>query len=100
MIVQTDPLALDGVNTVQVDSDATDNATAIAEIDAWAAQNGFARTDEYWLKQVIRNGRRIFRGICYRITEEVRASAAATLQQIAETAARNPLPAPAEDEGR
>jgi hypothetical protein len=101
-IVKVDPQDWQGVNTVQIDSDAIDNALAIREIDEWASEHGFARTNEYWLRQVIltRDGRRVFRGICYRLTQEIRESTEATLQKIAETAARNPLPATREDEGR
>jgi hypothetical protein len=92
MIVQTDPHNWQDVNTVQVDSDARDNDQALREIDAWAASNGFLRTDEYWLRQIIKkDGRRVFRGICYRVTDEIRESNGATLREIAEVAARNPL---------
>jgi len=55
-----------GVNVVQIDSDAQDNQSAIVEIDEWASQNGFERVNEYWLRRIHRDGKMIFRGICYR----------------------------------
>jgi hypothetical protein len=57
-------------STVQIDSDAPDNKTAIEEIEAWASQHGYARVNEYWLRPIIRNNKKIFRGICYRLDSE------------------------------
>lgn len=80
-------------NTVQVDSDATDNKGAIDDIEQWAADNRFARTNEYWLRRVIRqDGKHVFRGICYRVTVEVQASNEAILQKISKLAEENPRP--------
>jgi hypothetical protein len=83
-IVNTDPLEWDRVNTLQVDSDAQDNASAIAEINRWAAERGFARTNEYWLRRVRTNNGMIFRGICYRVTDDERATARERLGEAAE----------------
>lgn len=69
-IVKTDPSETGSTNVVQLDSDAESNREAIHEIEEWASQNGFARVNEAWLRQVRRNGKRYFRGICYRLTEE------------------------------
>lgn len=65
-----DPQDLSGYNVLQVDCDAPTNDDAVLEIDDWADNHGFIRTNEYWLRQVIKNGRRFFRGICYRITHD------------------------------
>ena len=79
-IVGVDPTEYQNANTVQVDSDAADNARAINEIDDWATEHGFVRTNEYWLRKAIRGGKRIFRGICYRFSDEERASAVQACQ--------------------
>lgn len=77
-IVAWDPVKLEEANTVQVDSDAADNRTALLEIEDWAAQHGFVRTDEYTLRQLLRDGKRMFRGTCYRMSPEEIAAASAT----------------------
>ncbi len=69
-IIRTDLDKLPDANAVEVDSDAPDNMQAIHEIDDWAAEHGFARVSEYWLRQRKVNGRRVFRGICYRLSED------------------------------
>jgi len=79
-IVRVDPSDYQNANTVQVDSDAADNARAINEIGDWAAEHGFVRTNEYWLRQVPRDGKPIFRGICYRFSEEEREAAVKACQ--------------------
>jgi len=73
-IVGYEPTDLDRCNVVQVDSDAPTNAGAVIEIEEWAGstQKGFVRTNEYWLRQIIRNGKRLFRGICYKLTDDER----------------------------
>ncbi len=75
-IVKIDPEKWQEVNAVQVDSDAVDNAKAVREIEDWAAQHGFARTTEYWLRRIHRQGGApVFRGMCYRLTQEEHSSA-------------------------
>lgn len=92
-IIYVDPEEWQNANTVQVDSDAKKNEQAIDDIEQWAADNGFARTSEYWLRQVIRqDGKHVFRGICYRVTAEVKASNEAILQEISRRAEENPRP--------
>lgn len=77
-IVRSDPPDFAHANVVQIDSDASENIDAIHEIDDWAARHGFARVSEYWLRRIVtRDGRRVFRGICYRLTDEERQSAEA-----------------------
>ncbi len=78
-------------NVVQVDSDAKDNHEAILEIEDWAAENGFARINENWLRQIHRGGQRVFRGVCYRLTEEEQQSSSSVCQT--STEALNELPA-------
>jgi len=93
-IVGIDPpnwKALD-LNVVQLDSDAADNKKAAEEIEDWAAENDFARVNEYWLRQIIRNGgKRVFRGICYRLTKEEMQSNEAACQSSTEMLAKMPM---------
>jgi hypothetical protein len=94
-IVKHDPDNWHDANVVLVDSDAKDNKEALHEIEDWAADNGFARTREYWLQQIRRDdGERVFRGICYRLTEEVRRSHAEKAQELAESVQQMPLTHP------
>lgn len=91
-IVAIDPPDWEKANVVQVDSDARDNRDAVLEIEDWAAENGFARTTEYWLRQILKEGgRRVFRGICYRLTEEVMRSNEAACQSSAEVLNNMPV---------
>lgn len=55
---------------VVVASDAATNNEAEREIGDWAGENSFARTTEPYLRIIRRNGRNLFQGVCYRITEE------------------------------
>jgi len=50
-IVAIDPVDWENVNAVQIDSDASENEEATTDIENWAAEHGFARTTEYWLRQ-------------------------------------------------
>jgi hypothetical protein len=90
-IVGVDPTGYQYANTVQVDSDARDNARAIREIDDWAAENGFVRTNEYWLRRAIVGGKSVFRGICYRFSEEERKAAMQACQTSSEVLDRMPV---------
>jgi len=75
-ITKIDPKNWKKANIVQLDVDAENNSEAVDSLEKWAAENGFARTDEYFLRIVMRaDGSRVFRGICYRITREVKDSA-------------------------
>ena len=100
-IVKTDPEDWQKANSVQVDSDALDNAAAILEIEDWAAENGFARVHEYWLRQIHgKDSTRAFRGICYRLTEEEVTSSDLTCQSITEVVSELPLTPHQTDETR
>jgi hypothetical protein len=58
--------ALEDEQPIMVDSDATDNAAAISEIEAWCRQHGLRRVRENWLR-VVRTARGpVRRGTCYR----------------------------------
>jgi hypothetical protein len=73
MIVRVDPEDFEKSNVVQVDSNAGDNMAAIREIDDWAAEKGFSRTSEYSLRRIkSRDKGLVFRGICFRMTEDER----------------------------
>ena len=68
-IANTIPPDWSAADAVQVDSTAADNMAAIGEIDDWAAAHGFERVNEYWLRQrQAADGRRVFRGVCIRLT--------------------------------
>lgn len=79
-----DPEQFATAPAVIVDSDATTNVEAIREIDAWAATHGFARTTEYWLRVVVVENQRRFRGTCYRLTAEDARGVEQRLQEIEE----------------
>lgn len=97
-IVRIDPEDFEKVNTVQVFTDAGDNRDAVLEIEAWAAQHGFVRTSEYWLGQMIlETGRRVFRGVCYRMTPELTESLEQDCQMSLEAVARQPEQRPETD---
>jgi len=89
-IVAVDPKDWAAANVVQVDSDAKDNPHAIDEIEEWAAKNGFARVNENWLRQILRNGHRVFRGVCYRLTEQEQQGSASIRQANAEALGKLP----------
>lgn len=80
-IVRVDPAEWQNVNVLQLDSDASNNQAAMLEMEQWAYENGFARTNEYWLRRIRRDGQTVFRGICYRVEEEERATQRAILQE-------------------
>ena len=83
--------------SVVVESDAPTNAEAVDEIENWAAQNGFARTNEYWLRPIRRDGRTLLQAVCYRITEEHRAAAADRVERIKQRIASMPTQVRVED---
>ena len=89
-IVKVDPEDWVTSNTVQLDSDAPSNREAILEIDEWAAEHGFARVNEHWLRRILRGGRQFFRGVCYRLTEEEQQSSSAACQMSAEALSQLP----------
>ncbi len=84
MITRIDPDNFVSVSTVQVESDAGNPWLALAEIEDWAAAHGFVRTSEYHPRPVLVEGRRRFRGICFRLTEEDHAALDRAHQQMIE----------------
>src|SRR5437016_1447328 len=91
-VVGTDPVNWNAVNAVQVDSDDADNVQAMFEIEDWAAEHGFVRTSEYYLRRVRRrDGKRVFRGFCYRMTAEELESAEQEASARAEAVNRQPV---------
>ena len=92
MIVKVDPGEWQASNTVQLDSDAPNNITAVREIEDWAAEHGFARTNEYWLRRALRpDGRTVFRGICFRIMPDESAAAEQESHEVANRMGRLPV---------
>lgn len=84
MITRTDPDDFANASTVQVESDAGNHWLALSEIEEWAAAHGFVRTSEYHPRPVLVEGRRRFRGICFRLTEEDRAAVEQAHRQMIE----------------
>lgn len=70
MITKIDPADFDRTSTVQVDSDAANPFDAVDEIQRWATEHGFVRTNEYHPRQVLINGQRHFRSVCFRLSAE------------------------------
>jgi len=84
MITKIDPPDFDKASTVQIDSDAGNPWLAVDEIENWAAHRGFVRTSEYHPRQVLVEGHRRFRAICYRISDEERAAMELAHRQMTE----------------
>jgi hypothetical protein len=84
MITRVDPPDFDNASTLQIDSDECDPWLAIDEIENWAAMKGFVRTSEYQPRQVLVEGRRRFRAICYRVSDEERAAVELAQRQMIE----------------
>jgi hypothetical protein len=76
---------------VQVDCDASNNRQAILEVEDWASRNNFVRVNEYSLRRVLKDGKLLYRAICYKITPEIVAGAQAVAQRIDEIAERMPV---------
>jgi hypothetical protein len=92
MITRIDPQDWEHASVVQLDSDAPDNMKALKEMEQWAYDHGFARTDEYWLRRAITDDNvRIFRGICYRLTRDEYRVIAETQKRQDERMARMPV---------
>lgn len=72
MISKVDPSTFDSASTVQIDCDAANQWLAMDEIEDWAAAHGFVRTGEFPLRQVLLDGKRYFRAIGYRMSDEER----------------------------
>jgi hypothetical protein len=88
-IVKIDPLNWNETNVVQVDVVADSSAQAIDAIEQWACENGFARVRESVLRPIIRPDRqRVYRGACYRLTEEERQSIEYRVDETSERAMR------------
>ena len=81
MITRVTPTDFASAATVEVESDARDNISAIHEIEEWAAGTGFQRTSEYALRQALVDGARRFRGVCFRMQEDERQAVLASQAQ-------------------
>jgi hypothetical protein len=70
-ITKIDPQDYEQAKLVQVDIEAQNNSEAVAELEEWAFEHGFARVRENFLRIISRpDGSRVFRGTCYKLTEE------------------------------
>ncbi|HUU86059.1 MAG TPA: hypothetical protein VM243_21385 [Phycisphaerae bacterium] len=100
-IVKVDPEDWKTSNTVQLDSDAPSNREALLEIDEWAAEHGFARVNEHWLRRIITQDRCwLFRGVCYRLTPEEQTSAQAAGRAAADARGKMPTASRRVDDDR
>jgi hypothetical protein len=91
-IQRVDPADWRNASTVQVESDAAHNLEALHEIEQWARDNGFARTTEYWLRQAVTpDGKRVFRGVCFRLDTEERRAAENIDRSVEERMSRMPV---------
>lgn len=70
VITRIDPADFSHASTVQVESDVGNPWLALDEIEDWAAGHGFVRTSEYHPRQVLVDGQRRFRTVCYRMSDE------------------------------
>jgi hypothetical protein len=88
-ILGTDPPDYEHSNVVLIESSAPTNREALLEIEDWAAQHGFVRTTESFLRQVIRrDGIRAYRSTCYRLDDQERAAIADRQQEILDRSSR------------
>src|SRR2546430_1622567 len=72
-ITKVDPEDFSSVNIVQLDIEAKNNIDALLALENWAADHGFARLHQDQLRIVVgADGKPVFRGACYRMTEEER----------------------------
>lgn len=98
MVVQTQPEETDDAPVVMVSSDASDNISAIHEIDQWARDHGFVRSSEYHLgRRQTAEGKMLFASPCYRLDESFKRAADTDLARIRERRERMPMTASSAD---
>ncbi len=94
MIIQTQPEETSDASLVMVSSDAPDNASAIRDIDQWARDNGFVRSNEYHLgRRQTADGKMLFFSPCYRLDENFRRAAETDLARIRDNRQKMPVTA-------
>ncbi len=94
MIIQTQPEQTNDAALVMVSSDALDNVSAIRDIDQWARDNGFVRSNEYHLgRRQTADGKMLFFSACYRLDENFRRAAETDLERIRANRQRMPVTA-------
>lgn len=97
MVVQIQPQETADASVVMVSSDAPDNLSAIREIDQWARDNGFVRSNEYHLgRRQTADGTMLFSSPCYRFDESFRQAAETDLVRIRANRQKMPLTASSE----
>jgi len=88
-IEKIDPPNWKEANIVQVDVRARNNIEAIIALDAWASSHGFARVHQNYLRVIVRpDGNNVYRGACYRWTDEERHSVHADTEAVFNRALR------------
>lgn len=94
MVIQTQPEETREASLVMVSSDAPDNISAIRDIDKWARDHGFVRSNEYHLgRRQIEDGTILFSSACYRFDENFRRAAETDLAQIRANRQKMPVTA-------
>ena len=92
MVIQTQPAETSNVDLVMVSSDAPDNASAIRDIDKWARDNGFVRSNEYHLgRRQTAEGKMLFFSPCYRLDETFQRAAETDLARIRDNRQKMPV---------
>ncbi len=98
MVIQTQPEETSNIDLVMVSSDATDNVSAIRDIDKWARDNGFVRSNEYHLgRRQTADGKMLFFSPCYRLDESFRRAAETDLARIRANRQKMPLTASSDE---
>lgn len=78
--------------SIQVDSDAADNMSAIHESDEWAEANGFVRESSYWLRRVRRrrDDKLVYRVVLLRLSDDEMETRRMENQRVSEALAQMP----------
>lgn len=90
MSIVTDPADISNSNSALVYSDAPSNDAAIREIDRRATEHRFVRTRDYHLSVVSREGKTLYKSICYRWQPEDEAAAGEYVRTVEARRARLP----------
>jgi hypothetical protein len=93
-IIRIEPPDFEHEQEVSVYSDADTNMRALIEIGDWAADHGLVRSQEYALPTVQTDGKRLFKGLCYRMTAEDYRRARAIIDEVKAARASMPITRP------
>ncbi len=94
MVVQTQPENIADAPVIIASSDAPDNLRAIRDIDTWARENGFVRSNEYHLgRRQALDGTMLFFSPCYRLDESFHKAGVSDLATIRANREKMPMTA-------